>query len=560
MDTDTDMQLKRKMEAGNRGADDSRDPESKARAAGAPSIGASGGAGADTITPVLREGGRRRSRQKGKDGEEEGEGGEPVVRSNPPTGGTTATAGESVIAAQGSPMRGAKSGSVAASGSKEMAAGAGAGVDGGARGQGRAEEDEDQDEDSDDGISDSAAKQQRQKQDSEPESSVTAGAMLSALADALVTRAGEQKERMLLGFEQVLALLRLLGTACRELGALRIQRTRIALGAVPLPHASSPMVLALRGEAELEAGKFSLAAGHLQRAVDLSCREPRAQVLLSSVLWQLQRAGELGLLSETLSRSMPGRAETWIVSGNSRALLRDHAGALACFRRAARLAPSMAEAHVLAGHEHLACGDIAAAETRYRSAMHFSPRCYRAWYGLGMAATRKDVPQDAAAAFEQALQLHPGSAVLRVSYAHALHCSGQREAALSQAVEALRLDSGNPQALFAAARWRLDDGNDARGARGLLLRLRRICPREPAVLVLAARASRRLGLRAEAAGLYGRALELGPRDAADVRAALESLEGKLEADAEGNHGDAYEDQNDNDIESEDEHEDGADGS
>lgn len=127
----------------------------------------------------------------------------------------------------------------------------------------------------------------------------------------------------------------------------------------------------------------------------------------ASVLFVLGKSAELSFLARRCVGINRFSAETCLVLGNMWSLAGRHEQAVASFRRALRLDPSLPSAWVLVGHEYIELRNPSAAIACYLRATKVSPSDYRAWFGLGQVYDLLGSPAQAADYYRRAADLCP---------------------------------------------------------------------------------------------------------------------------------------------------------
>jgi thioredoxin-like negative regulator of GroEL len=187
-----------------------------------------------------------------------------------------------------------------------------------------------------------------------------------------------------------------------------------------------------------------------------------AMVLLFIQTW---RRATIYESMETYCRAVIAEdPQAWTLQNNLGIMLKRegrYAEAEACYQRALRDNPNYVEAHINMGNAYAASGDLTAAEAELLEAARMrpgDPNIIETIAGLGGTLAGKGRFAEAEGVFRAALAQAPESIGLRIALCQALVADGKKGAALEvcDEVDRLALQSGNSEALAAAARLRKD--------------------------------------------------------------------------------------------------------
>ena len=197
--------------------------------------------------------------------------------------------------------------------------------------------------------------------------------------------------------------------------------------------------------------------------------------------------------------------------------------AIAEYREALRLQPSLAEAHNNLGVALAEQGGYDEAIVLYREALRVKPEYAEAWVNLGVAFSRLDRPEEAIAALRQALSLNPELVKAHNNLGVLLMGIGRLDEAVAAYREALRLEPGYADAYtnLGVALTRQERFEDALAEFGKALRL---APGSAAAHNNVGVVLIRLGRRNEAIAHYREALRLRPEYATARRNLEEALQ------------------------------------
>ena len=225
----------------------------------------------------------------------------------------------------------------------------------------------------------------------------------------------------------------------------------------------------------------------------------------------LMADGLLAAALRALERAPEDVARTWLLRGLAHRDLGDLPRALECLDHALRLGPDDGEALVQRGHLWSLLGQPARGLPDLRRASQVAPREHQSWHYLGLALMESDLPDEARAAFDRALELEPGFASTWVNRGSCRGRTRDFAGAVADYTQALALEPTHRGALEWRARCLLQLGRPAEaladldralalGAEGRDLRLDR------------ATALERLGRQLEGLPDVERAVALAPDD------------------------------------------------
>ena len=196
------------------------------------------------------------------------------------------------------------------------------------------------------------------------------------------------------------------------------------------------------------------AAGYdaLREELNFGTRAPVGIQLALHPVGELDRV-PLGDTVSTRELSIPRRAREAMDRGMS--LLHgksDYRGSLSHFQRAIREYPPYYEAYAQMGVAYMNLGETAQSEQMLRTSMEMSERQYAdAFAFLAAMYSAQKRYAEAEPVAREAVTLDPRSWQAHHELAHALHGLDLGTAAEASALEAIRLDSGNPQTLLLLA-------------------------------------------------------------------------------------------------------------
>ena len=234
----------------------------------------------------------------------------------------------------------------------------------------------------------------------------------------------------------------------------------------------------------------------------------------------------------------------------------EHDTALKFFQRAIQLQPDFAYAYTLSGHEYSANDDFDKAMACYRSALRIDERHYNAWYGLGNIYYRQEKYDFSEHHLRKALNINPCSSPLYCYLGMALHANQKTLQALEMLTTAISIDPKNPLARFQKAQVLLST-DQYEPALAELKQLVDMAPKEGSIffvlgkvppppgifapaarradslpLVISAQVYKKLGDQSKAMVHLTRALDLTPKDAQQIKAAILNLEKEDNAEEE----------------------------
>jgi tetratricopeptide (TPR) repeat protein len=196
---------------------------------------------------------------------------------------------------------------------------------------------------------------------------------------------------------------------------------------------------------------------------------------------------------------------------------RDEEAAVAEFREALRLEPSMDPARIALGRVLISLQRYSDAALVVLEYTRHQPRDSQGFYALGQAYQGLKKSDAAVKALERAALLDPGDAAIRFDLGMLLANRGRTDAAIQQFEAAERLNPSDPAAHseLALLLEKTGDKERARVERAKLAAVKSASDKESAIATFNEKASEYLsaGNAKAAAESYGRALQLSPRDA-----------------------------------------------
>ena len=155
----------------------------------------------------------------------------------------------------------------------------------------------------------------------------------------------------------------------------------------------------------LIAGKLSLAEARLRSIISASPRDPEPRFLLAVTLFREQRAADsLGAFTAASTLRNPTAEELTIVASDY-ILLKDFADARRWLTLATQTSPTNATAWYLLGRTNYNLDLAEAARQAFLTCLRLQPDHVKARYNLGLAYERLRQPEDALAAYHQAIAL-----------------------------------------------------------------------------------------------------------------------------------------------------------
>lgn len=329
-------------------------------------------------------------------------------------------------------------------------------------------------------------------------------------------------------------VLRALGKLRAALGRYQCDQAHKLLDALPAPHATSAVALSARARARFEEGDFAGACAEYKRALaaDPTCLDAIVE-RYSTALWHQKEGVDLALLAARAQETYPPTSAGWVAVGNAYSLQADADAALRFFRKATALDPQNAYAHTLVGHELVVKEDFDGALAAFRAALHLDERHYNALYGIAQVLQRQEKYLLSERHFRAALNIHPRNYFLHYHLGQALAARAHHDfakanaraqaggvlspppadlaPALEQLEKACALNPKNPVAAFEKARVLIAIGRLSE-ARGLLVKLRDVMPKEAEVHYEVARLDRQLGDLKSAVSAIMVALNLDPKE------------------------------------------------
>jgi len=167
----------------------------------------------------------------------------------------------------------------------------------------------------------------------------------------------------------------------------------------------------------------------------------------------------------------------------------------------------------------------------YRSAIRIDERHYNAWYGLGNIYYRQEKYDFSEHHLRKALAINPCSSPLYCYLGMALHANQKTAQALEMLSNAISIDPKNPLARFQKAQVLLST-EQYEFALAELMQLVEMAPKEGSVYFVLGKVYKKLGEQSKAMVYLTRALDLSPKDAQQIKAAILNLEKEDNADEE----------------------------
>jgi anaphase-promoting complex subunit 3 len=277
------------------------------------------------------------------------------------------------------------------------------------------------------------------------------------------------------------------------------------------------------GRAYFEMADYQNAKRYLELMQQVEPHRMKGLEVLSTTLWHLKKEVELAHLAQRAVEFDRKCAECWCIVGNCFSLQKEHETALTFFRRSIQLDPSFTYPHTLSGHEYAAIEDFDKAVSCYRDAIRADERHYNAWYGLGALYFRQEKYDLAEYHFQRALTINTQSSVLHCHLGMAQHSNNKPYQALDTLAGAFRLDPRNPQARYQRATiyMAMDRPHEALME---LEKVRDAAPREATIHFAMGRVLKRIGRPEQAMRSFLIALDLDPKDANLIKAAMEKMD------------------------------------
>ena len=321
----------------------------------------------------------------------------------------------------------------------------------------------------------------------------------------------------------LLDVLRILGSARRDLAASRTDASLKALHSLPARHFDTGWAQHLRGRAHFEKADYDACVNALQSMRRCEPHRLEGLELLSTALWHLKDDVQLCYLARDAVRRDPRSPEAWCAAGNCLSLQKEHDAAIRCFHRAIAVAPRFAYAHTLCGHEYVANEAFEKAVAMYRHAMRLDGRHYNAWYGLGAIYYRQEKYALAEYHFQRALSMNPGSSVLHCYLGMTYHANKRCHDALRHLRLAAQAEPNNPQARFQCANVLISMDRHAEALKELEA-VADHAPKEASVHFLMGKVCKKLGKLDDAMMRFTFALDLEPKDNNLIKSAIDRLE------------------------------------
>ncbi|KAF0719482.1 Aste57867_1018 [Aphanomyces stellatus] len=350
--------------------------------------------------------------------------------------------------------------------------------------------------------------------------------------------------RVLIRHKDVLHLLNSLGTAYQHLCLYQCPEALDLFHELPMQHLNSSWVQHQIARAYFEMAQYPLAAEVFQGIREREPQRLAGLSMYSTTLWHLKREVDLCYLAQQVTDFDKRSSEAWCVAGNCFSLQKEHDTALVFFQRAIQLDPTFTYAYTLAGHEYVSNEDFDKALGCFRQAIRINPRHYNAWYGMGMIYSRQEKFQLAEYHFRRALEINPQSSLLYCFMGVVLHALKKDNDAIDALHTALHLQPQNLTARYhkaniLVAQNRLEEvraciESCTHTQWKALVELREVqnyAPKEYTVHFKMGQICKRLGRPDDALRYFNNALFFNPKDANEVKAAIERLHEEGDDDA-----------------------------
>ena len=285
------------------------------------------------------------------------------------------------------------------------------------------------------------------------------------------------------------------------------------------------------GRAYFERVQYADALRAFEQAETVEPHRLAGMEVHSTILWHLKREVPLCYLAKRALDFERCSAHACCVVGNCFSLQKEHDTALKFFQRAIQLQPDFAYAHTLSGHEYSANDDFEKAMACYRNAIRYDDRHYNAWYGLGNIYYRQEKYEYAEHHLGKALKINPSSSPLYCYLGMALHANQKTQKALEMLSMAISIDQYNPLARFQKAHV-LISLEEYEAALTELTQLVEMAPKEGTVFFSLGKVYKKLGQNSQAMLNLNRALDLSPKGAQQIKAAILHLEKEDNAEEE----------------------------
>ncbi|KAH9951396.1 protein prenylyltransferase [Amylocystis lapponica] len=319
----------------------------------------------------------------------------------------------------------------------------------------------------------------------------------------------------------VYELMRMFARATRAMALYDCRGSLAYLEELPPNHQRSAWVMAMVGKAHYELGEYAAAERAFEAVRNLEPYRMWDMEVYSTLLWHLQRNVRLSFLAQELLAVDPRSSQAWIAVGNCFSLQKERAQALTCFRRAVQLDPTCAYAYTLSGHESID-ENVDKAISFFECALRADPRHYNAWYGLGTCYMRMSKIRLADYHYRRAAQIHPQNAVLLGCVGMVSERYGNREKALEQFNEAVRLAPDNALVRYRRAKILISLRRYTAAVEDLEY-LRDSSPEESNVVFQLAKVYRLLGDEVKSAQMLAVVRDVSPKSVSKIRKLLETV-------------------------------------
>jgi len=323
----------------------------------------------------------------------------------------------------------------------------------------------------------------------------------------------------------LLELLEILGQAYHYLSLYCCKEAALALRRLHPSQFHTGWVQHQLGRALFELGQYKAAKSAFEEMSRLEPQRLEGLDLLSTTLWHLKDEIGLAYLAQRVLEIDRCSPYSWCVIGNCFSLQREHETALKFFKRCLQVNPNYTYAYTLCGHEYVFNEDFEKAVAAYRNAIRLDHRHYNAWCGLGSIYFRQEKFDLAEYHYRKAIDIHPNNFVLLNHLGLVLHAAGKGRwtEALQILSQITQREPNNPQAKFGKAKI-LIDLERLQEAWDELERLKDLVPTESEVFRLMGMVCKKMGQTGEARRYYMIALDLKPKDANAIKAAIDHLE------------------------------------
>ena len=201
-----------------------------------------------------------------------------------------------------------------------------------------------------------------------------------------------------------------------------------------------------RGLFYQERGRYEEAIADLKEALALDPRSPRAWIGMGVCMARVDKPDSALACFDRALQLKPESVEALSGRGAMRLQRGDLSGAISDCSEVIKLNPEVRGAYVNRGIAYNRAGDLERSVADYRRAIELEPEnlnAYQLWGAIGDALERSKRPQEAVAAYDQAIRLAPPADSLRgafyLSRSRAWLALGERGRAARDAAEAERL-------------------------------------------------------------------------------------------------------------------------